>query len=81
VAGGQVSLHPEAKKLKLGMTLLSVDGQTVHGFKDGMQAVKAAGRPVRLREKGIGGSGGSLEPPWASSYAPPYRVHHGVLVF
>ena len=65
MAGGQVSLHPEAKKLKLGMTLLSVDGQTVHGFKDGMQAVKAAGRPVRLGGKGIlvGGSGGSLEPP------------------
>ena len=37
---------------------------------------------VRFREQQIGGSGGSLEPPrplleppWASSYAPPYRLY------
>ena len=37
---------------------------------------------VASREKQIGGSGGSLEPPgplswtpWASSYAPSYRLH------
>ena len=31
---------------------------------------------VRAREKDIGGSGGSLEPPcMASSYAPPYRLY------
>ena len=38
--------------------------------------------PVPAREQHIGGSGGSREPPgplsltpWASSYAPPYRLY------
>jgi hypothetical protein len=30
---------------------------------------------VGSREQQIGGSGGSLEPPGASSYAPPYRLY------
>ena len=30
---------------------------------------------VQRREQQTGGSGGSLEPPWASSYTPPYRLY------
>jgi hypothetical protein len=67
VAGGHLSRHPE---VRLGMTLLAVDGQVVSSYSQGMPLLDAAGRPVRLQfsaaimpfeteelEPGVSGSG------------------------
>ena len=46
VEGGQMSQHPE---VKVGMMILTVDGQAVSSYDQCMQLLVAAGRPVRLQ--------------------------------